>query len=76
MEAIGLLVTLEARQGKEADAEALPNSAQPLAEMKKDFEMVCLQPGIGMREFEYTARKRNPFRNQMANLFWPQRLAS
>jgi quinol monooxygenase YgiN len=31
MEAIGLLVTLEARSGKEADAEALLKSAQPLA---------------------------------------------
>jgi quinol monooxygenase YgiN len=31
MEAIGLLVTLEARAGKEADAEAFLRSAQPLA---------------------------------------------
>jgi quinol monooxygenase YgiN len=31
MEAIGLFVTLEARRGKEADAEALLKSAQPLA---------------------------------------------
>jgi quinol monooxygenase YgiN len=31
MEAIGLLVTLEARAGKEADAEAFLESAQPLA---------------------------------------------
>ncbi|MGC1966829.1 MAG: antibiotic biosynthesis monooxygenase [Candidatus Acidiferrales bacterium] len=31
MEAIGLLVTLEARTGKEADAEAFLRSAQPLA---------------------------------------------
>jgi hypothetical protein len=31
MEAIGLLVTLEARSGKEADAEAFLRSAQPLA---------------------------------------------
>jgi quinol monooxygenase YgiN len=31
MEAIGLLVTLEARKGKEADAEAFLRSAQPLA---------------------------------------------
>jgi hypothetical protein len=30
MEAIGLLVTLEARAGKEADAEAFLKSAQPL----------------------------------------------
>ena len=32
MEAIGLLVTLEARAGKEADAEAFLKSAQPLAQ--------------------------------------------
>ena len=31
MEVIGLLVTLEARAGKEADAEAFLKSAQPLA---------------------------------------------
>jgi quinol monooxygenase YgiN len=31
MEAIGLLVTLDARSGKEADAEAFLKSAQPLA---------------------------------------------
>lgn len=31
MEAIGLLVRLEARSGKEADAEAFLKSAQPLA---------------------------------------------
>jgi len=31
-EAIGLLVTLEARAGKEADAEAFLKSAQPLAQ--------------------------------------------
>ena len=31
MEAIGLLVTLEARSGKEADAEAFLKAAQPLA---------------------------------------------
>jgi hypothetical protein len=31
MEAIGLLVTLEARAGKEADAKAFLKSAQPLA---------------------------------------------
>jgi quinol monooxygenase YgiN len=31
MEVVGLLVTLEARAGKEADAEAFLKSAQPLA---------------------------------------------
>jgi len=35
MEAIGLLVTLEARPGKEADAEAFLKSAQPLAQDEK-----------------------------------------
>ena len=35
MEAIGLLVTLEARPGKEADAEAFLRSAQPLALKEK-----------------------------------------
>ena len=35
MEAIGLLVTLEARAGKEADAEAFLESAQPLARDEK-----------------------------------------
>jgi quinol monooxygenase YgiN len=35
MEAIGLLVTLEARSGKEADAEAFLKSAQPLAQNEK-----------------------------------------
>jgi hypothetical protein len=36
MEAIGLLVTLEARPGKESDAEAFLKSAQPLALNEKD----------------------------------------
>ena len=35
MEAIGLLVTLEARAGKEAEAEAFLKSAQPLAQDEK-----------------------------------------
>jgi len=35
MEAIGLLVTLEARAGKEAEAEAFLRSAQPLAQNEK-----------------------------------------
>src|SRR5215471_16268095 len=35
MEAIGLLVTLEARPGKEADAEAFLKAAQPLAVNEK-----------------------------------------
>ena len=35
MEAIALLVTLEARPGKEADAEAFLMSAQPLAQDEK-----------------------------------------
>jgi|SRR5215469_2126076 len=36
MEAIGLLVTLVARSGKEADAEAFLKSAQPLAVDEKE----------------------------------------
>jgi hypothetical protein len=35
MEAIGLIVMLEARIGKEADAEAFLKSAQPLARDEK-----------------------------------------
>ena len=35
METIGLLVTLEARSGKEVDAEAFLKSAQPLARDEK-----------------------------------------
>jgi quinol monooxygenase YgiN len=35
MEVVGLLVTLEARPGKEADAEAFLKSAQPLAADEK-----------------------------------------
>jgi quinol monooxygenase YgiN len=36
METIGLLVTLEARAGKEADAEAFLKAAQPLAVNEKE----------------------------------------
>jgi hypothetical protein len=36
MEAIGLLVTLEARSGKETDAEAFLKSAQPLSLNEKE----------------------------------------
>ena len=44
MEAIGLLVTLEARPGKEADAEAFLKSAQPLALNENgNPEVVCDQ---------------------------------
>ena len=48
MEAIGLLVTLEARAGKEADAEALLKSAQPLALDEKGtlkWHAIKLGPG-------------------------------
>ena len=42
MEAIGLLVTLEVRPGKEAATEIFLKSAQPLALNEKgDVEMVC-----------------------------------
>jgi quinol monooxygenase YgiN len=48
METIGLLVTLEARQGKEADAEAFLKSAQPLAQQEKGtlkWYAIKLAPG-------------------------------
>jgi quinol monooxygenase YgiN len=48
MEAIGLLVTLEARSGKEADAEAFLKSAQPLAQNEKEtlkWYAIKLGPG-------------------------------
>jgi hypothetical protein len=48
MEAIGLLVTLEARAGKEADAEAFLKSAQPLALDEKGtlkWYAIKLSPG-------------------------------
>ena len=48
MEAIGLLVTLEARAGKEADAEIFLKSAQPLAQDEKGtlkWYVIKLGPG-------------------------------
>ncbi len=48
MEAIGLLVTLEARRGKEAETEAFLKSAQPLALDEKDtlkWYAIKLGPG-------------------------------
>src|SRR6202165_1586435 len=48
MEAIGLLVTLEARAGKEADAEIFLKSAQPLAQDEKGtlkWDAIKLGPG-------------------------------
>ena len=48
MEAIGLLVILEARSGKEADAEAFLKSAQPLALNEKatlKWYAIKLAPG-------------------------------
>ncbi len=48
METIGLLVTLEARAGKEADAEAFLKSAQPLAQDEKGtlkWYAIKLEPG-------------------------------
>jgi quinol monooxygenase YgiN len=48
MEAIGLLVTLEARAGKEADAEAFLKSAQPLAlDEKGTLKWYAIQLGPG-----------------------------
>jgi quinol monooxygenase YgiN len=50
MEAIGLLVTLEARAGKEADAEAFLRSAQPLAlDEKGTLKWYAIK--IGPRKF-------------------------
>jgi hypothetical protein len=48
MEAIGLLVTLEARTGKEAEAEAFLKSAQPLAlNEKATLKWYALKIGPG-----------------------------
>src|SRR5262250_3141407 len=48
MEAIGLLVTLEARRGKEADAEAFLKSAQQLAlDEKGTLKWYALKLGPG-----------------------------
>jgi hypothetical protein len=50
MEAIGLLVTLEARAGKEAEAEAFLKSAQPLAlNEKRTAKWYAIK--IGPRKF-------------------------
>jgi len=50
MEAIGLLVTLEARAGKEADAEAFLKSAQPLA-LNEKGTLKWYATKIGQRKF-------------------------
>jgi hypothetical protein len=48
MEAVGLLVTLEARPGKEADAEAFLKSAQPLAlNEKRTLKWYAIKLGPG-----------------------------
>jgi hypothetical protein len=48
MEAIGLLVMLEARAGKEADAEAFLKSAQPLAlDEKATLKWYAIKIGPG-----------------------------
>ena len=48
MEAIGLLVTLEARRGKEAEAEAFLKSAQPLAlDEKGTLKWYAIKLGAG-----------------------------
>jgi len=48
MEAIGLLVMLEARSGKEADAEAFLKSAQPLAlDEKATLKWYAIKLGPG-----------------------------
>jgi quinol monooxygenase YgiN len=50
MEAIGLLVTLEARAGKEADAEAFLKSAQPLA-LDEKGTLKCYAIKLGHGKF-------------------------
>jgi quinol monooxygenase YgiN len=50
MEAIGLLVTLEARAGKEADAEAFLRAAQPLA-LNEQATLKWYAIKIGPRRF-------------------------
>ena len=48
METIGLLVTLEARRGKEKSAEAFLKSAQPLVlDEKGDLERYAIKLGPG-----------------------------
>jgi quinol monooxygenase YgiN len=48
MEAIGLFVTLEARAGKHAEAEAFLKSAQPLAlDEKGTLKWYAIKPGPG-----------------------------
>lgn len=48
METIGLFVTLEARSGKEADAEAFLKSAQPLAlDEKTTLKWYAIKIGLG-----------------------------
>jgi hypothetical protein len=48
MEAVGLLVTLEARRGKEADAEAFLKSAQALAlDEKATLKWYAIKLGPG-----------------------------
>jgi quinol monooxygenase YgiN len=63
MEAIGLLVTLEARAGKEADAEAFLKSAQPLARDEKGtlkWYAIKLGPGkFGIFDTFATEADRN-----------------
>ena len=50
MEAIGLLVTLEARAGKEADAETFLRAAQPLA-LNEQATLKWYAIKIGPRKF-------------------------
>jgi quinol monooxygenase YgiN len=50
MEAIGLLVTLEARAGKEADAEAFLKSAEPIV-LKEKGTLKWYAIKLGSRKF-------------------------
>jgi len=61
MEAIGLLVTLEARRGKEADAEAFLKQLSHSRWTKKGLEMVRDQACAGeARHLRYLCQRRRP----------------
>ena len=56
MEAIGLLVTLEARPGKEADAAAFLKSAQPVA-LNENGTLKWYGIKLGPRKFGFASEK-------------------
>src|SRR5215831_18544786 len=78
MEAIGLLVTLEAQQGKEADAEVFLKSAQPLAldeEATLKWYAIKLAPGkFGIFDtFANEAGRTAHLAGEIAKAFWRAR---